>query len=96
MGVYTENIFNLSLNDLVRNIKSLEMKVADDEKKIKRYEKWDVDPQKIEDLLDTQRIWQRKLHTNLRALDEKCDAAAKEIEQLKREGKWTYDEEQKN
>ena len=41
MGVYTENIFNLSLNDLVRNIKSLEMKVADDEKKIKRYEKRD-------------------------------------------------------
>ena len=36
MGVYTENIFNLSLNDLVRNIKSLEMKEADDDKKIKR------------------------------------------------------------
>ena len=49
MGVYTENIFNLSLNDLVRNIKSLEMKVADDEKKIKRYEKRDEDPQKIEE-----------------------------------------------
>ena len=96
MGVYTENIFNLSLNDLVRNIKSLEMKVADDEKKIKRYEKRDEDPQKIEDLLDTQRIWQRKLHTKLRALDEKCDAAAEEIEQLKREGKWNSDEEQKN
>ena len=96
MGVYTENIFNLSLNDLVRNIKSLEIKVADDEKKIKRYEKRDEDHKKIEDLLDTQRIWQRKLHTNLRALDEKCDAAAEEIEQLKREGKWTCDEEQKN
>ena len=93
MGVYTENIFNLSLNDLVRNIKSLEMKVADDEKKIKRYEKRDEDPQKIEDLLDTQRIWQRKLYTNLRALDEKCDAAAEEIEQLKREGKWFCEEE---
>ena len=92
MGVYTENIFNLSLNDLVRNIKSLEMKVADDEKKIKRYEKRDEDPQKIEDLLDTQRSWQRKLHTTLRALDEKCDAAAEEIEQLKREGKWDSDE----
>ena len=96
MGVYTENIFNLSLNDLVRNIKSLEMKVADDEKKIKRYEKRDEDPQKIEDLLDRQRIWQRKLYTNLRALDEKCDAAAEEIEQLKREGKWACDQEQKN
>jgi predicted RNase H-like nuclease (RuvC/YqgF family) len=93
MGVYTENIFNLSLNDLVRNIKSLEMKVADDEKKIKRYEKRDEDPQKIEDLLETQRIWLRKLHTNLRALDEKCDAAAEEIEQLKREGKWFCEEE---
>ena len=96
MGVYTENIFNLSLKDLVRNIRSLEMKVADDEKKIKRYEKRGEDPQRIEDLLETQRIWQRKLHTNLRALDEKCDAAAEEIEQLKREGKWTCDEEQKN
>ena len=41
MGVYTENIFNLSLNDLVRNIKCLEMKVADDREKIKRYEKRD-------------------------------------------------------
>ena len=91
MGVYTENIFNLSLKDLVGNIRSLEMKVADDEKKIKRYEKRDEDPQKIEDLLDTQRIWQRKLHINLRALDEKCDAAAEEIEQLKREGKWACD-----
>ena len=38
MGVYTENIFNLSLKDLVGNIRSLEMKVTDDEKKIKRYE----------------------------------------------------------
>ena len=96
MGVYTENIFNLSLNDLVGNIRNLEMKLADDDKKIKRDEKRDEDPQKIEDLLDTQRIWQRKLHTNLRALDEKCDAAAEEIEQLKREGKWACDEEQKN
>ena len=93
MGVYTENIFNLSLNDLVRNIKSLEMKVADDEKKIKRYEKRDEDPQKIEDLLETQQIWQRKLNTNLRALNKKCDAAAEEIEQLKREGKWFCEEE---
>ena len=96
MGVYTENIFNLSLNDLVRNIKSLEMKVADEDKKIKRYEKRGVDPQKIEDLRETQRIWQRKLYTNLRALDKKCDAAAEEIERLKREGEWYCDEEQKN
>ena len=96
MGVYTENIFDLSLKDLVGNIRSLEMKVADDEKKIKRYEKRGEDPQRIEDLLETQRIWQRKLRINLRALDEKCDAAAEEIEQLKREGKWTCDEEQKN
>ena len=96
MGVYTENIFNLSLNDLVRNIKCLEMKVAEDREKIKRYEERDEDPQKIEDLLETQRIWQGKLRINLRALDEKCDAAAEEIEQLKREGKWNCDEEQKN
>ena len=95
MGVYTENIFNLSLKDLVGSVRSLEMKVADDEKKIKRYEKRGEDPQRIEDLLETQRIWQRKLRINLRALDEKCDAAAEEIEQLKREGKWTCDEEQK-
>tara|TARA_B100002051_G_C16588134_1_gene561281 strand:+ start:195 stop:476 length:282 start_codon:yes stop_codon:yes gene_type:complete len=93
MGVYTENIFNLSLNDLVRNIKCLEMKVAEDREKIKRYEERDEDPQKIEDLLETQQIWQRKLHTNLRALDKKCDAAAEEIEQLKREGKWFCEEE---
>ena len=93
MGVYTENIFNLSLNDLVRNIKCLEMKVADDREKIKRYEKRDEDPKKIEDLLETQQIWQRKLHTNLRALDKKCDEAAEEIEQLKREGKWFCEEE---
>ena len=95
MGVYTENIFNLSLNDLVRNIKCLEMKVAEDREKIKRYEERDEDPQKIEDLLETQQIWQRKLHTNLRALDKKCDAAAEEIEQLKREGKWFCEEEKK-
>ena len=38
MGVYTENIFNLSLNDHIRNIKKLEMKVADNNEKIKRYE----------------------------------------------------------
>ena len=93
MGVYTENIFNLFLNDLVRNIKCLEMKVAEDREKIKRYEERDEDPQKIEDLLETQQIWQRKLHTNLRALDKKCDAAAEEIEQLKREGKWFCEEE---
>ena len=93
MGVYTENIFNLYLNDLVRNIKSLEMKVADDEKQIKRYEKRDEDPQKIEDLLETQKIWQHKLDTNLRALEEKCDSAAEEIQQLKREGKWFCEEE---
>ena len=93
MGVYTENIFNLSLNDLVRNIKCLEMKVAEDREKIKRYEERDEDPQKIEDLLETQQIWQRKLHTNLRALDKKCDASAEEIEQLKREGKWFCEEE---
>ena len=93
MRVYTENIFNLSLNDLVRNIKCLEMKVAEDREKIKRYEERYEDPQKIEDLLETQRIWQRKLRINLRALDEKCDAAAEEIEQLKREGKWFCEEE---
>ena len=93
MGVYTENIFNLSLKDLVGNIRSREMKVDDDEKKIKRYEKRGEVPQRIEDLLETQRIWQRKLHINLRALDEKCDAAAEEIEQLKREGKWFCEEE---
>ena len=96
MGVYTDNIFNLSLTDLVRNIESLEMKVADDKKKIKRYQKRNEDPRKIEDLLETQKIWQHKLDTNLRALEERCDAAAEEIEQLKREGKWTCDEEQKN
>ena len=93
MGVYTENIFNFSLNDLVRNIKCLEMKVADDREKIKRYEKRDGDSQKIEDLLEMQQIWQRKLNTNLRALNKKCDAAAEEIEQLKREGKWFCEEE---
>ena len=93
MGVYTENIFNFSLNNLVRNIKCLEMKVADDREKIKRYEKRDGDSQKIEDLLEMQQIWQRKLNTNLRALNKKCDAAAEEIEQLKREGKWFCEEE---
>ena len=96
MGVYTENIFNLSLTDLVGNIENLERKVADDEKKIKRLQKRDKDPRKIESLLETQKIWQHKLDTNLRALEERCDAAAEEIEQLKREGKWTCDEEQKN
>ncbi len=96
MGVYSDNIFNLSLTDLVRNIESLEMKVADDKKKIKRYKNRNEDPRKIEDLLETQKIWQHKLDTNLRALEEKCDAAAEEIEQLKREGKWYFDEEQKN
>ena len=53
MGVYTDNIFNLPLNDLVRNIKSLEMKVADDKKKINRYKRRNEDPQKIENLLET-------------------------------------------
>ena len=96
MGVYTENIFNLSLTDLVGNIENLERKVADDEKKIKRLQKRNKDPRKIESLLETQKIWQNKLDTNLRALEERCDAAAEEIEQLKREGKWTCDEEQKN
>ena len=93
MGVYTDNIFNLPLNDLVRNIKSLEMKVADDKKKINRYKRRNEDPQKIENLLETQKIWQHKLDTNLLALDERCDAAAEEIQQLKREGKWFCDEE---
>ena len=46
MGVYTDNIFNLSLTDLVRNIENIESKVADDEKKIKRYEKRNKDPRK--------------------------------------------------
>ena len=96
MGVYTENIFNLSLTDLVANIENLERKVADDEKKIKRLQKRNKDPRKIESLLYTQKIWQHKLDTNLRALEERCDAAAEEIEQLKREGKWTCDQEQKN
>ena len=93
MGVYTDNIFNLSLTDLVRNIESLEMKVADDKKKINRYKKRNEDPRKIENLLETQKIWQHKLDTNLLALDERCDAAAEEIQQLKREGKWFCDEE---
>ena len=93
MGVYTDNIFNLPLNDLVRNIERLEMKVADDKKKINRYKKRNEDPRKIENLLETQKIWQHKLDTNLRALEEKCDAAAEEIEQLKREGKWFCEEE---
>ena len=93
MGVYTENIFNLSLTDLVRNIKNLEWKVADDNKKIKRYQKRNEDPRKIENLLEMQKIWQHKLDTNLRALEEKCDAAAEEIQQLKREGKWFCEEE---
>ena len=93
MGVYTDNIFNLPLNDLVRNIKSLEMKVADDKKKTNRYKGRNEDPQKIEYLLETQKIWQHKLDTNLRALEEKCDAAAEETQQLKREGKWFCEEE---
>ena len=53
MGVYTDNIFNLSLTDLVRNIENIESKVADDEKKIKRYEKRNRDPRKIENLRET-------------------------------------------
>ena len=93
MGVYTENIFNLSLTDLVANIENLERKVADDEKKIKRLQKRNKDPRKIESLLYTQKIWQHKLDTNLLALDERCDAAAEEIQQLKREGKWFCEEE---
>ena len=93
MGVYTENIFNLSLTDLVGNIENLERKVADDEKKIKRLQKLKKDPRKIENLLETQKIWQHKLDTNLRALEERCDAAAEEIQQLKREGKWFCEEE---
>ncbi len=44
MGVYTENIFNLPLNDLVRNIEKLERKVADDKKKINRYKRRNEDP----------------------------------------------------
>ena len=93
MGVYTDNIFNLSLTDLVRNIENIESKVADDEKKIKRYEKRNRDPRKIENLRETQKIWKNKLDTNLSAPKEKCDAAVEEIQQLKREGNWFCEEE---
>ena len=96
MSSYSQNIHNLSLTDLVRNIEQLEARVAEDKKQIKLNEERGVDAKEMEAIRNGHQIQQNKLDVNLRALDEKCDAAAEEIEQLKREGKWTCDEEQKN
>ena len=95
MSSYSQNIHNLSLTDLVRNIEQLEARVAEDKKQIKLNEERGVDAKEMEAIRNGHQIQQNKLDVNLRALDEIADAAFEEMEQLKREGKW-YCEEQHN
>ena len=101
MGVYTQNIHNLSLNDLVRNLENIEGAIATKKAQIQRIEKRNKNPlfaQKygiaaLASLNESLTIWENKHDVNNRALSALCDAAWEDNQQLKREGKWDCEEQ---
>ena len=101
MGVYTENIFKLSIKELLKNLKDIEGAIKQTKARIERteykIERNLINARKgnysLESLNESLAIWESKHNVNLRAFEKKCDAVAEEIEQMKREGKLFSEEE---
>ena len=101
MGIYAENISRLSFKELLENLENIERAIVETKLRIKKVER------KIEkNILDAKNgstrlsslhemlaKWKGKHNVNDHALNAICEAAAEEIEQFKREGKWFCEEE---
>ena len=80
MGIYTERVKRSSIKQIDHNLKTLEKGL------VHAKENGTYDG-------DTPEIIQSKIDVNNRVLDEICNAAWEEIQQLKRDGKWDCDEQ---
>ena len=96
MGIYAENISRLSFKELLENLENIERAIVETKLRIKKVErkieKNILDAKngstRLSSLHETLAKWKGKHNVNDHALNAICEAAAEEIEQLKREGKW--------
>jgi hypothetical protein len=100
MGVYTENIFKLSIKELLKNLKDIEGAIKQTKARIERTE-YKIERNlinarkgnyRLESLNESLAIWEGKHDVNNRAFNAICDEVAEEIEQMKRDGRWDSDE----
>jgi hypothetical protein len=104
MGVYADNISKLSMKEILENLKNIEEAIKNTKKRIERTKRRikinHFDARDGSDILESLYhslvIWENKLVVNSGRFNQLCDDVAEEIEQLMSEGKWDFDEEQKN
>ena len=96
MGAYADNISKLSLDELLQNLKNIEETIKNTKDRIERTKRR-IEINRLDALNGSNRLrslhetlakWKGKHNVHVHALNAICEAAAEEIEQLKREGKW--------
>ena len=100
MGPYAENISKLSLDELLQNLKNIEGAIKNTKDRIERTKRRIAinrlnaknGSDRLRSLDETLAKWKGKHNVNDHALNAICEAAAEEIEQMKRDGRWDSDE----